>query len=94
MKTLIVAAAFSAVLACGLSVMAEDSVPKGWSIQGTKPAAYEIKPDPAQKSVHGNSISIQSRGETDGMATLCKSSRRTISEENACVFPGTSRART
>lgn len=70
MKTSIVAAAFSAVLTCSFSVRAEDSVPKGWSFQGTKPAAYEIKPDPTQKGAHGNSISIQSRGETDGMATL------------------------
>lgn len=70
MKTSVLAAAFSTVLSCTLSVMAEDSAPKGWSIQGSKSSAYEIKLDPGQKSEHGNSISLQSKGESDGMGTL------------------------
>lgn len=70
MKTSIVATALSFALMCSLPAMAEDSAPKGWSIAGSKPAAYEIKLDPGQKSEHGNSISFQSKGESDGMATL------------------------
>ena len=69
-KTSIAAIAVISVMAYSLTVMAEDSVPQGWSFQGSKPEAFEIKPDPGQKSPQGNSISIQSKGETDGMATL------------------------
>ena len=70
MKPSIVAAAFSIALACCLTALAEDSVPKGWSIAGSKPEAYEIKLDPGQKSEHGNCISFQSKGEPEGFATL------------------------
>ena len=68
MKITIVAAAFALMLSP--TAKAGDSAPKGWSIQGSKPAAYEIKLDSAQKSEHGNSISFRSKGEPDGMATL------------------------
>jgi len=70
MKTSIVAAAFSIALAGCLTARAEDSVPKGWAIAGSKPEAYEIKLDPGQKSEHGNCVSFQSKGEPEGFATL------------------------
>lgn len=69
MRISIVAIASLSALMCG-PASAENSAPKGWSIQGSKPAAYEIKLDPGQKSERGNSISIQSKGESNGMATL------------------------
>lgn len=70
MRTSIAASAFSIALICTLTAMAANTVPNGWSIQGTKPEGYEIRRDPGQKSKHGNSISLQSKGESDGMATL------------------------
>lgn len=70
MRTSVAASTFSIALICTLTAMAANTVPNGWSIQGTKPEGYEIRLDPGQKSKHGNSISLQSKGESDGMATL------------------------
>lgn len=68
-KISIVAIACAVVTLWSGMVMAESSAPKDWNIYGSKPEAYVIQVDPAQKSAYGKSVSLASKGEVSGATT-------------------------
>lgn len=68
-KLSIVAVACAVVTLWSAVVMAEGSTPKNWDFFGSKPESYVVQADPAQKSAHGNSVSLASKGAVSGTAT-------------------------
>lgn len=68
-KLSIVAVSCAVVTLWSAVVMAEGSTPKNWDFFGSKPESYVVQADPAQKSAHGNSVSLASKGAVSGTAT-------------------------
>jgi len=68
-KISIVANACAVVILLSGLVMAENSAPKDWNIAGSKPEAYVIQVDPAQKSAYGKSVSLTSKGDANETTT-------------------------
>lgn len=70
MKEIPVAIAiFAAFLCVVMPARAEGGLPKGWSLQGSKPNDYVAQME-SEKGPHGRSVLIESKDDSTGNATL------------------------
>ncbi|MBU6142109.1 hypothetical protein KGO95_03270 [Patescibacteria group bacterium] len=62
-------ALFAAFVVAAMPLHAEAGVPKGWTLQGSKPNDYVVQME-SEKGLHGRSVLIEAKDDSQGNATL------------------------